>query len=72
LEVSRETVYKVLLTTGGPADGFRLRVDCDGYITGADYFFQDWNDGAVKPVMGDDLDKLREMFGEWVELDNER
>lgn len=72
LEFSKTTVYKVLLSTGGPADGFRLRIDCDGYITSADYFFQDWFDGAVKPVTGDDLEKLRDMFGGWVELDSER
>jgi len=72
LEFSKETVYKVLLSTGGPADGFRLRVDSDGYITGADYFFQDWFDGAVKPVVGDDLESLREMFGHWVETDTGR
>lgn len=71
LEFSKETVYTVLLSTGGPADGFHLRVD-DGYITGADYFFQDWFDGAVKLVTRGDLEKLRDMFGYLVELDNER
>ena len=65
LEVSRLTVFKVLLSTGGPADW--LEIACEGDtpryqpLEGAGeylepvritYVFQDWYDGARRELTG--------------------
>lgn len=41
---------QVTLSTGGPADGININLDHDGEIIGVQYWFQDWFDGATRPV----------------------
>ena len=46
LDVERKSVYRILLSTGGPGDWLDVWLDSDGDIDRVDYVFQDWYDGA--------------------------
>lgn len=53
------TVYRVMLSTGGPADGYYVYVYPDGGgISHIEYYFQDWYDGAVRGLSGSDFDEV--------------
>ena len=70
LEISPlHIVYRVGLSTGGPADGFYLYVDPeDKTIDNIEYYFQDWWDGAKRTLMGDELNMVRDMFEPHLEI----
>lgn len=51
---TKQTVVKIELSTGGPADFIEVYVDDDGFINRAVYHFQDWFDGAQMEVKDDD------------------
>ena len=62
------TVYRVGLSYGGPADGFTLYCDPEtGEIEKAEYYFQDWFDGARRGLSGDALEMVKNMFQHMVE-----
>lgn len=71
LEITRLPVrYRVLLSWGGPSDGFILELDDAGQeIERAFYFYQDWFDGAEVELFGDDLKAVCQMFGYLAEMD---
>lgn len=54
LSVDKHIYYDVLLSTGGPEDFFRVFVDGEE-ISGIEYHFKDWFDGAVRRLTGDQL-----------------
>ena len=59
LEVSKSVVYKVLLSTGGPADWFNVYIDpIDNEIDRIEYVFQDWFDGAVRTLDSDQRERV--------------
>jgi len=61
-------VYRVELSYGGPQDYIDLFVDPeDRVIDHAIYHFLDWFDSAQRPIVGDDLEAVREMFEPWIE-----
>lgn len=66
LSADIEISVRVCLSTGGPADGFVLSVSDNGYgeleIDSAEYYFQDWYDGATMPVTDSDLDAVKDML----------
>lgn len=55
LPLSVETVrtIKVLLSTGGPADGLTIELDTDGNVSTVRYWFADWFDHAETTVPSD-------------------
>ena len=62
-------VYRAGLSWGGPADGFYLYVDPeDNTIDKVEYYFQDWFDGALKELQGEDLEALKTLFSEYVSM----
>jgi hypothetical protein len=64
LAISKETVYKVERSWGGPADGFYIYVDPEDHeILRIEYYFQDWFDGATRTLTGDDFKLVAEVFG---------
>ena len=66
LAFEKTELYTVLLSTGGPHDEIRLYVR-DKEIIRAEYRFQDWFDGATRPITGPDFDLIVQAFGDWVE-----
>jgi hypothetical protein len=63
LEITPKITFKVGLSWGGPADGFYITVDpVDRSIDRIEYYFQDWFDGAVRTLSGDDFDTVSKMF----------
>lgn len=64
LSVARRVTYRICLSWGGPADYFELDWDPDsGVWTGGRYLFQDWFDGASRPLTTDQVEELAELFG---------
>lgn len=62
--VDKRLTYRITLSTGGPADGFNLEVDPETHeIISAEYWYQDWFDGATRPITGDDLKAVEAIFG---------
>lgn len=58
LSVDVRKSYRVLLSWGGPSDGFDFVFDKDGDLVECYYFYQDWFDGAKRPV---DMEKAEEL-----------
>lgn len=50
LGMSKHTVFKIELSTGGPADFIKAYVDDEGIIDRVTYHYQDWFDGAEMEV----------------------
>lgn len=66
LSIDKISRYDVCLSTGGPADGFRLDFQ-DGEIIRAEYYFQDWYDGATRTLEGDKFRAVADMFTPLIE-----
>lgn len=47
--------YRYVWSGGGPADYLEVDVDDEGDVIAARYLYQDWFDGAVRELQGDDL-----------------
>ena len=73
LEISPlHTVYRVGLSCGGPADGFYIHVDPeDRQIINIEYYFQNWFDGATRPVRGSGFDALCSLLQPLIGLQDE-
>lgn len=67
LEVALQTRVKFLLSTGGPADGFCLTFDPEGTMVEAEYFFQDWYDGATRTLSAENSELVERMLRPLVE-----
>ena len=63
LSVEVRKSYRVLLSWGGPSDGFDFVFDSEGELVECYYFYQDWFDGAKRPV---DMAKAEELVQLWV------
>lgn len=50
LGMTKHTVFKIELSTGGPADFIKAYVDGEGIIDRVTYHYQDWFDGAEMEV----------------------
>jgi len=50
LSVEVVKTIKVLLSTGGPADGLTIELDRDGNVSTVRYWFSDWFDHAETTV----------------------
>lgn len=50
LSVEVVKTIKVLLSTGGPADGLTIELDTDGNVSSVRYWFADWFDHAETKV----------------------
>ena len=73
LSIERQITYHVALSTGGPADGFRLTFDPEsGLLIRGEYYFQDWFDGATRTLSDDDADMIAEAYGIYVEPEERR
>lgn len=68
LEISAMHIkVRIGLSWGGPADGFYVYVDPVDYtIDYAEYYYQDWWDGAVRRLNDEELELVRDMFGVWI------
>lgn len=62
LSVEKLTTYKVLLSWGGPSDGFEFTFNSEGELTDCNYFYQDWFDGARRPVPIGQAEELAQLF----------
>lgn len=61
LSVTKKTMYTVLLSWGGPSDGFDF-VYQDGELVECYYFYQDWFDGARRAVAMMDAQCLADLY----------
>jgi len=50
LSVEKKTLISVLLSWGGPSDGFDFTFDSDGELDSCEYWYKDWFDGARRDV----------------------
>ena len=62
LSVEVRKSYRVLLSWGGPSDGFDFVFNNDGDLVECYYFYQDWFDGAKRPV---DMAQAEELVQLW-------
>lgn len=63
LAVAKRIVYDIQLSTGGPADGFKIIVDPESMeIEAIEYYFADWFDYASVSLTGKDFKIVEEMF----------
>lgn len=60
LDVERKRYYKVLLSTGGPADWFEVYTYEDGEIQYIEYHFSDWWDHAERKLTGTEFDTVKD------------
>ncbi len=50
LSIEKTTLITVLLSWGGPSDGFDFTFDSDGELDSCYYWYKDWSDGARREV----------------------
>lgn len=50
LGVMSEHIYTITLSWGGPADYIEVRTDEHGEVVSMHYIYQDWFDGARRPI----------------------
>jgi len=62
LSVEVRKSYRVLLSWGGPSDGFDFVFNKEGELVECYYFYQDWFDGAKRPV---DMEQAEELVQLW-------
>lgn len=62
LGVTRTYTIDVLLSWGGPSDGFEFDYR-DGELVECRYYYKDWFDGASRVVDEVQADELAELFG---------
>ncbi len=67
--VDKYTTYRIMYSTGGPADGFWITVDDEGDIITIEYYFQDWFDGARRTLTGSDYANAKEFFERGLHLE---
>lgn len=63
LEIDKSIVINVLLSTGGPEDGFEVRYNPETkeFVSGV-YYFKDWYDGARRPLSDEELDNVVQAY----------
>jgi hypothetical protein len=61
LSVDKVMKYTVLLSWGGPSDGFDFEFTGDE-LTGCYYWYKDWFDGARRPVPMDQAEQLVNLY----------
>ena len=59
--IKRYVVYDVLLSWGGPEDGFRIYWDGEDWV-GGEYYFKDWFDGATRPIDVETAQRIAEVY----------
>lgn len=62
LSVDVRKSYRVLLSWGGPSDGFDFVFNSEGELIECEYFYQDWFDGAKRPVPMDQAEELAQLY----------
>lgn len=60
--------YDVCLSTGGPADGYKLYWDKNNRCwSHGKYYYKDWYDGAESHLSADDAENIANAYGIYVE-----
>jgi hypothetical protein len=62
LSVDVRKSYRVLLSWGGPSDGFDFVFNNEGELIECEYFYRDWFDGAKRPVPMDQAEELAQLY----------
>lgn len=62
LSVEVRKSYRVLLSWGGPSDGFDFVFNKEGELVECEYFYQDWFDGARRSVPMVQAEELVQLY----------
>jgi hypothetical protein len=62
LSIEKKTLITVLLSFGGPSDGFDFVFDSDGELDSCQYWYKDWFDGARRDVPMDQAQQLVDLY----------
>jgi len=62
LSIEKKTLITVLLSFGGPSDGFDFTFDSDGELDSCKYWYKDWFDGARRDVPLEQAQQLVDLY----------
>jgi hypothetical protein len=62
LSIEKKTLITVLLSWGGPSDGFDFTFDSDGELDSCYYWYKDWFDGARRGVPLEQAQQLVDLY----------
>jgi hypothetical protein len=62
LSIEKKTLITVLLSFGGPSDGFDFTFDSDGELDSCEYWYKDWFDGARREVLMAQAQQLVDLY----------
>ncbi len=62
LSIEKKTLITVLLSWGGPSDGFDFTFDSDGELDSCEYWYKDWFDGARRDVPLEQAEQLVDLY----------
>ncbi len=62
LSIEKKTLITVLLSWGGPSDGFDFTFDSDGELDSCQYWYKDWFDGARRDVPMEQAQQLVDLY----------
>jgi hypothetical protein len=62
LSIEKKTLITVLLSLGGPSEGFDIVFDSDGELDSCEYWYKDWFDGARRDVPLEQAQQLADLY----------
>ena len=62
LSIEEKKEVTILLSWGGPSDGYKVYVDKDGEVQEGFYFFADWFEDEEFKLMGNELDQVLSIY----------
>jgi hypothetical protein len=62
LSIEKKTLITVLLSYGGPSDGFDFTFDSDGELDSCEYWYKDWFDVARRGVPWEQAQQLVDLY----------
>ena len=62
LSIEQFTELTILLSWGGPSNGFKLLVDKDGDVTGGKYFFSDWFEYQESKLTIEEAEQVADLY----------
>ena len=68
LSIDTRKEVTILLSWGGPSDGFKLWYDDEGVILWGYYFFADWFEYEEFKLTDKELDQVLTVYGSYLEL----
>lgn len=63
LSISKVITHTIMLSYGGPEDGFKIAYSEDNELLGGVYYFKDWGTYDETPITNEQAEQIAELYG---------